>query len=74
MDRFYVKGDILRNSLLIAAIVLCFGLMGCETAQKVGNTAGAAVGEGANVIGSVTKGGAEAIQGKTTPEENPYDR
>ena len=55
-------------------MVLCLGLGGCETVHKVGNTAGAAVGEGANAIGSVTEGGAGAVQGKTTSEENPSGR
>jgi hypothetical protein len=49
-------------------------LMGCETVHKAGHTAGTAVGKTVNTVGSVTEGGAEAVQGKVTSEENPYDR
>jgi hypothetical protein len=48
--------------------------MGCETVHKVGNTAGAVVGETANAVGSVTEGGAGAVQGEVTDAENPYNR
>ena len=64
----------MKNCFLIVVFVVSVGLSGCETVHKAGNAAGAAVGEGANVIGSVTEGGAGAIQGKTTSEENPYNR
>ncbi|MCK5180158.1 MAG: hypothetical protein KAR32_11570 [Candidatus Omnitrophica bacterium] len=63
-----------RNFLIVLFIIFSTVLAGCETVHKAGETTGAVVGEGASALGSVTKGGAEAIQGKTTPEENPYNR
>lgn len=59
---------------MVVFMMLSVVLIGCETVHKAGETTGAAVGEGANALGSVTEGGAGAIQGKTTPEENPYGR
>lgn len=63
-----------KNFLFILFIVFSIALTGCETVHKAGETTGKAIGETTNVLGSVTEGGAEAVQGKTTPEENPYDR
>ena len=68
------KEAMVKNFFLILCIFLSVALTGCETVHKAGETAGAVVGKGANTLGSVTEGGAEAIQGKTTPEENPYNR
>ena len=64
----------MKNFFFIVCIFLSVAFTGCETVHKAGNATGAAVGEGANALGSVTKGGAEAIQGKTASEENPYGR
>ena len=64
----------MKNFFLILCIFLSIVLSGCETVHKAGETTGAVVGEGANVFGSVTESGAEAIQGETTPDENPYNR
>ena len=64
----------MKNSYVIFLLVLSVTLIGCETVHKAGRTTGAAVGEVTNAIGSVTEGGAEAVQGKTTEEENPYNR
>lgn len=63
-----------RNFLIVLFMIFSTALAGCETVHKAGETTGAVVGKGANVLGSLTEGGAEAIQGKTTPEENPYNR
>ena len=64
----------MRNFLIVMFVMFSIALAGCETVHKAGEATGAVVGEGANALGSVTEGGAEAIQGKTTPEENPYNR
>jgi predicted small secreted protein len=63
-----------KNFILVFSLICSVMLAGCETVHKVGNTAGAAVGEVTNAVGSVTEGGAEAVQGKTTAQENPYNR
>ena len=56
-------------------IVLCaVFLTGCESINKAGRATGSVIGETTNVVGSVTEGGAEAVQGKTTSKENPYGR
>jgi len=47
---------------------------GCETVNEAGRTTGKVVGEVMNIPGSVTEGGAEAIQGSIKDEENPYGR
>jgi hypothetical protein len=55
-------------------LVLCVvTLVGCETVKQGGRKSGEIIGEGANIVGSVTEGGADAIQGKTN-EDNPYGR
>ena len=64
----------MKNFLPVLFVILSVALTGCETIHKAGETTGAVIGEGANALGSVTEGGTEAIQGKTTPEENPYNR
>jgi hypothetical protein len=68
------KESIVKNIFLMAAVLFSFVLMGCETVNKAGNAAGAVVGETANTVGSVTEGGAGAVQGEVTPEENPFNR
>jgi hypothetical protein len=55
-------------ALLMTAMV---GLLGCETAEKATTEGGKLIGETTNVVGGVTKGGAEAVKGQ---EENPYGR
>jgi len=56
-------------------MILCSALLtGCTAAKKVGETGGQVIGETANITGSVTEGGAGAVQGKTTKEENPFGR
>jgi len=52
--------------------VLAF--IGCETINEAGRTTGKVVGETMNATGSVTEGGAEAIQGSIKTQENPYGR
>ncbi|MCK5015052.1 MAG: hypothetical protein KAS66_14675 [Candidatus Omnitrophica bacterium] len=64
----------MKNLTILFCIILSVALAGCETVHKAGNATGSAVGETFNALGSVTEGGAEAVQGKTTPEENPYGR
>lgn len=59
---------------MILFVICSVMLTGCETVHKAGNVTGKAIGETTNAVGSVTEGGAEAVQGKTAPEENPYDR
>ncbi|MBN2483996.1 MAG: hypothetical protein JXD21_07350 [Candidatus Omnitrophica bacterium] len=49
-------------------------LTGCETAQKATTETGRYIGKGANVVGGITAGGAEAVKGEETSEENPYAR
>ena len=49
-------------------------MTGCAATKKVGETTGNVIGETGNIVGSVTEGGAEAVQGKTTKEENPFGR
>ena len=56
--------------LFLSAVVLS----GCETINEAGRTTGRAVGEVANTVGTVTEGGAEAVQGGVSKEENPYNR
>lgn len=48
--------------------------IGCETVNKAGNKTGEVIGETMNTVGSVTEGGAEAVQGSVTSEENPFGR
>ena len=60
--------------VMIFVMVLSAGLMGCETVHKAGEATGTVIGETTNEVGSVTTGGAKAVQGKTTAEENPYNR
>lgn len=60
--------------LIILCVVFSVATAGCETVHKAGRATGKAVGETTNALGSVTEGGAEAVQGEVTPEENPYDR
>ena len=64
----------MKNYFLILFLLMAVTFTGCETVRKAGNKTGEVIGEGANTLGTVTEGGAEAIQGKTTSEENPYDR
>ena len=64
----------MKKLLPLLCVIFSVALAGCETVHKAGETTGKAVGETANAVGSVTEGGAEAVQGKTTPEENPYNR
>ncbi|OGX34036.1 MAG: hypothetical protein A3C36_04015 [Omnitrophica WOR_2 bacterium RIFCSPHIGHO2_02_FULL_52_10] len=55
-------------ALLITAVV---GLSGCATAEKATTEGGKLIGQTTNVVGGVSKGGAEAVKGQ---EENPYGR
>ena len=64
----------MKNFFLILVLISSGICVGCETVHKVGETTGAAVGEVTNAVGSVTEGGAGAVQGKTTAKENPYNR
>ena len=64
----------MNKFLFLSIMMILFLVTGCETTKKVGNTAGQVVGEGTNIAGSVTEGGAEAVQGKIRKEENPYGR
>ncbi|MBN1870412.1 MAG: hypothetical protein JW847_07565 [Candidatus Omnitrophica bacterium] len=64
----------MNKSFMISFVILSMGLAGCETVHKAGNAVGTAVGATANAVGSVTEGGAEAVQGEVKPEENPYGR
>ena len=64
----------MNNILLATLLLISFAATGCEATKKAGNAAGSVVGETTNVVGSVTDGGAAAVQGKTTSEENPYGR
>lgn len=60
---------------LWVVIALCsLWILGCEATKDVGRTSGRIVGEGSNIVGSISDGGAEAIQGKITENENPYRR
>jgi hypothetical protein len=68
------KEAMVKKWTILFSLIICIALTGCETVHKAGNTTGAAVGETFNAVGSVTEGGAEAVQGKTTSEENPYGR
>ena len=58
--------------LLFGAFIITAA--GCETVNEAGRTGGRAVGEVTNTVGTVTEGGAEAVQGTVTDEENPYGR
>ena len=49
-------------------------LTGCETVKAGGRQVRGVVGETANTVGPVTEGGAQAIQGKEKPQDNPYGR
>lgn len=61
-------------TLKIALIISCVFFIGCETVKEGGRTVGRGIGETANTVGTISEGGAEAVQGKTTDEENPYGR
>jgi hypothetical protein len=73
-DFIHLKEYVVKNYILILCCIIVVTMTGCETVRKAGETTGAAIGETMNTVGSVTEGGAEAVQGKTTPEENPYNR
>ena len=62
-----------RNARLLL-VILCLFALGCETAQKATTEAGKVIGKTTNVIGGVADGGAEAVKGTETEEENPYGR
>jgi len=70
----YFKEVILKNYYMLFLILLVFTLIGCETVNEAGRTTGRVIGEGANTVGTITEGGAEAVQGSTTRAENPYGR
>jgi hypothetical protein len=69
-----LKEGIVRNIPFVVLIIFTIALCGCETVRKAGETTGEVVGEGANTLGTVTEGGAGAVQGEVTSEENPYGR
>jgi len=64
----------LKSNLLFVLFILAMVSAGCETVKKGGRTVGRATGEVMDTVGTVTEGGAEAVQGKVTDKENPYGR
>lgn len=63
------------KSIRIIYLFICvMAFIGCETVNKAGNKTGEVIGETMNTVGSVTEGGAEAVQGSVTSEENPFGR
>lgn len=64
--------------MYLKSLIFClfaFSLLaGCETAQRATTETGRYIGKGANVVGGITAGGAEAVKGEETSQENPYNR
>ena len=61
------------RSFLLGIFCICI-FTGCETAHKATYKGGEYLGKGANVVGGVAEGGASAVKGPETSEENPYGR
>ena len=55
----------------VLLVLFVVGCTGCETAEKATTEGGKLIGQTTNVVGGVSKGGAEAVKGQ---EENPYGR
>lgn len=64
----------MKSIRFIYLFIVVLAFSGCETVNEAGRTTGKVVGEVMNIPGSVTEGGAEAIQGSIKDEENPYGR
>ena len=64
----------MRTVKFLVCIFFISLFYGCETAHQVTKETGKVIGEGANVVGGISEGGAEAVQGQVTNEENPYGR
>ena len=61
----------IKYVLLFGWIVMQFG---CAAGEKVATEGGKFIGKTTNAVGGITEGGAEAVKGEETPEENPYGR
>ena len=60
--------------ILLLSITAISLFTGCEPARTATTETGRVIGETTRVIGGVTDGGAEAVKGKETNEENPFGR
>ena len=63
-----------RTGIFLGTFLLALALNGCETVHKGGEAVGSVIGETTSAVGSVTDGGAKAVQGKEKPGDNPYGR
>ncbi|MFH1359832.1 MAG: hypothetical protein ABIJ41_02210 [Candidatus Omnitrophota bacterium] len=59
---------------ILLGIILLLTLLGCETVHEGAKAGGNVVGKTVDTFGGVTEGAAEAMQGETTAEDNPYGR
>lgn len=64
----------MKNAAKVLAVLILFAVAGCETVHQGTKQVGSVIGEGANALGGLTEGGAEAVQGEETKAENPYGR
>ncbi len=62
----------IRN--IVLTFILAGVCLGCSAVHEGTRKTGEVIGEGANAVGGLSEGGAGAVQGRTTDEENPYGR